>query len=132
MMQSVGGGKHKGLPSAHTVQAYVGARLKSYFFFEIKRFDIKGKECLRTLGKYDIVDVWLRNFLLGFRNRDSGRAVENVVSTSNRSAGAMTWPSGRSTIRRRTSSSSPPTTSSAAVALRKGEHGRAEALGRWQ
>ena len=72
-------GKRKGTPSAHTVQAYVGALLESYFFYEIKRFDIKGKEYLRTLGKYYIVDMGLRNFLLGFRNRDSGQAIENVV-----------------------------------------------------
>lgn len=72
-------GKHKGTPSTHTVQAYIAALLESYFFYEIKRFDIKGKEYLRTLGKYYIVDIGLRNFLLGFRNRDSGHAIENVV-----------------------------------------------------
>lgn len=71
--------KRKGAPSAHTVQAYVNALLESYFFYDIKRFDIKGKEFLRTLGKYYIVDIGLRNYLLGFRNRDSGHALENVV-----------------------------------------------------
>ena len=69
----------RGKPSAHTVQAYVNALLESYFFYEIKRFDIKGREFLRTLGKYYIVDIGLRNYLLGFRNRDSGHAIENVV-----------------------------------------------------
>ena len=44
-----------------------------------KRFDIKGKEFLRTLGKYYIVDIGLRNYLLGFRDRDSGHTIENVV-----------------------------------------------------
>ncbi|MDO4838292.1 MAG: ATP-binding protein [Clostridia bacterium] len=72
-------GKRKGSPSAHTVQAYVNALLESYFFYEIKRFDVKGKAYLRTLGKYYIVDLGLRNYLLGFRNRDSGHAIENVV-----------------------------------------------------
>ena len=72
-------GKRKVAPSAHTVQAYVNALLESYFFYEIKRFDIKGKAYLRTLGKYYIVDIGLRNYLLGFRNRDSGHAIENVV-----------------------------------------------------
>ncbi len=66
-------------PSAHTVQAYVNALLEAYFFYDIKRFDIKGKEFLHTLGKYYIVDIGLRNYLLGFRNRDSGHAIENVV-----------------------------------------------------
>ena len=72
-------GRRKGTPSAHTVQAYVDALLESYFFYDIKRFDIKGKEYLRTLGKYYIVDIGLRNYLLGFRDRDSGHAIENIV-----------------------------------------------------
>lgn len=72
-------GKRKGAPSANTVASYVNALLESYFFYEIKRFDIKGKEYLRTLGKYYIVDIGLRNYLLGFRNRDSGHMLENIV-----------------------------------------------------
>ena len=71
--------KRKGAPSAHTVQAYVNALLESYFYYDIKRFDIKGREYLRTLGKYYIVDIGLRNYLLGFRDRDRGHAIENVV-----------------------------------------------------
>lgn len=69
----------KGAPSSHTIQAYVNALLESYFFYEIKRFDIKGKEYLRTLGKYYIVDIGLHNYLLGFRDRDSGHIIENIV-----------------------------------------------------
>lgn len=69
----------KRVPSTHTVHQYVNALLESYFFYDIKRFDIKGKEYLRTLGKYYIVDIGLRNYLLGFRNRDSGHAIENIV-----------------------------------------------------
>lgn len=72
-------GRKKGAPSAHTVQTYVNALMEAYFFYDIKRFDIKGKEFLRTLGKYYIVDMGLRNYLLGFRNRDSGHALENIV-----------------------------------------------------
>ena len=53
--------------------------MEAYFFYDIKRFDIKGKEFLRTLRKYYIVDIGLRNYLLGFRDRDSGHAIENVV-----------------------------------------------------
>lgn len=72
-------GKRKGAPSAHTVQAYVNALLESYIFYDIKRFDIKGKEYLRTLGKYYIVDIGLRNYLLGVRNRDTGHVLENII-----------------------------------------------------
>lgn len=69
----------KGTPSTHTVQSYVNALLESYFFYNIKRFDIKGKEYLRTLGKYYIVDIGLHNYLLGFRDRDTGHILENIV-----------------------------------------------------
>ncbi len=71
--------KNRKSPSVHTVQAYVNALIESYIFYDIKRFDIKGKELLRTLGKYYIVDIGLRNYLLGFRNRDVGHVLENIV-----------------------------------------------------
>ena len=71
--------KRNGKPAVQTIQAYVAALLESYIFYEIKRFDIKGKEYLRTLGKYYIVDIGLRNYLLGFRDMDTGHCIENVV-----------------------------------------------------
>ena len=71
--------ERKGTPSAHTIQAYVNALLESYFFYEIKWFDIKGKEYLRTLDKYYIIDIGLHNYLLSFRDRDSGHIIENIV-----------------------------------------------------
>ena len=69
----------KGKPSTHTVQSYVNTLTESYFFYEIKRFDIKGREILRTLGKYYIVDTGLRTYLLGSRDRDRGHILENVI-----------------------------------------------------
>lgn len=71
--------KRNGRPAVQTIQAYVGALLESYVFYEIKRFDIKGKGYLRTLGKYYIVDMGLRNYLLGFRDVDIGHGIENIV-----------------------------------------------------
>lgn len=71
--------KRKGKPSTHTIQAYIQALLESYFFYDIKRFDIKGKEYLKTLGKYYIADIGLRNYLLGIRDRDRGHILENIV-----------------------------------------------------
>ena len=72
-------GKRKTKPAVQTIQAYIKALTDAYFFYEIKRFDIKGKEYLRTLGKYYIVDVGLRNYLLGFREGDSGHILENII-----------------------------------------------------
>ena len=72
-------GKRKTKPAVQTIQAYIKALTEAYFFYEIKRFDIKGKEYLRTLGKYYIVDIGLRNYLLRFREGDSGHILENIV-----------------------------------------------------
>ena len=67
------------LPSVNTIGAYVKALQDAYVFYEIKRFDIKGREYLRTLGKYYIVDTGLRNYLLGYKLRDVGHVIENIV-----------------------------------------------------
>lgn len=69
----------QGKPAIQTISAYVRALIESYLFYEIKRFDIKGKEELKTLGKYYIADIGLRNYLLGYRDVDTGHMLENVV-----------------------------------------------------
>lgn len=67
----------QGKPATKTIASYVGALKESYMFYDVKRFDIKGKEYLKILGKYYIVDIGLRKYLLGFRDR--GHALENIV-----------------------------------------------------
>ena len=69
----------QGKPATQTIAAYVNALKEAYLFYEIKRFDIKGKEELKTLGKYYIVDIGLRNYLLGYWDVDTGHLIENVV-----------------------------------------------------
>ena len=69
----------QGKPATQTIAAYMNALKEAYLFYEIKRFDIKGKEELKTLGKYYIVDIGLRNYLLGYRDVDTGHMIENVV-----------------------------------------------------
>jgi hypothetical protein len=72
-------GPRKTKPATHTLQAYIAALVEAYIFYEIKRFDIKEKGYLRTLGKYYIVDIGLRNYLLGFREGDTSHIIENIV-----------------------------------------------------
>lgn len=69
----------QGKPATQTIAAYVGALKESYLFYDIKRYDVKGKEELKTLGKYYIVDTGLRNYLLGYRDLDTGHVIENIV-----------------------------------------------------
>ncbi len=72
-------GTRKTKPATQTILSYIDALTEAYIFYEIKRFDIKGKEYLRTLGKYYIVDIGLRNYLLGYRDGDSGHILENII-----------------------------------------------------
>ena len=69
----------QGKPATQTIAAYVGALKESYLFYDVKRYDVKGKEELKTLGKYYIVDTGLRNYLLGYRDLDTGHVIENIV-----------------------------------------------------
>jgi len=62
-----------------TVDTYIGALVEAYLFYPAQRYDIKGKELLKTLGKHYIVDVGLRSYLDGYRGSDPGRVLENIV-----------------------------------------------------
>jgi predicted AAA+ superfamily ATPase len=62
-----------------TIDNYVRYLIDSYIIYQIKRYDIKGKEFLKTQGKYYIADIGLRNAVLGLRNIDQGFILENLV-----------------------------------------------------
>lgn len=62
-----------------TVERYLSALCETFFVYEAKRYNIKGKQLLKTLGKYYLVDIGLRRMLLGSRSFDAGRILENVV-----------------------------------------------------
>lgn len=64
---------------AKTVEKYLEALTESYIIYQAKRYNIKGKQYLKTLEKYYVVDIGLRLMLLGSKGADSGRTLENVV-----------------------------------------------------
>ncbi|MGB9666883.1 MAG: ATP-binding protein [Candidatus Cryosericum sp.] len=66
-------------PASRTVEAYIGYLQNAFVFYSAQRYDIKGKQYLKTLGKYYIVDTGLRNMLLGYRDVDRGHILENIV-----------------------------------------------------
>jgi predicted AAA+ superfamily ATPase len=66
-------------PASRTVDNYIRALQNAFIFYEINRFDVKGKQYLKTLGKFYIVDTGIRNMLLGYRDADRGHILENVV-----------------------------------------------------
>ena len=64
---------------SQTIENYIEAFIGSYIIYKADRYDVKGKKLLKTLNKYYLVDVGLRYFLLGDREIDTGRMLENVV-----------------------------------------------------
>ncbi len=62
-----------------TVERYLVALKESFFVYEAKRFNVKGKQLLKTLDKYYLVDIGLRRMLLGSKAIDAGRVLENIV-----------------------------------------------------
>lgn len=62
-----------------TVEKYIAALMESYVVYQAKRYDVKGKNYLKTLDKYYIVDIGLRYMLLGSRNADTGHILENII-----------------------------------------------------
>jgi len=65
--------------SVNTVETYVRALVDSFIFYKTDRYDIKGKQHLKTLGKYYLVDTGLRNMLLSGSSADLGHQLENIV-----------------------------------------------------
>ncbi len=63
----------------NTVLNYLKMLENAYIIYKVPRYDIKGKEILKTLEKYYIVDTGIRNIILGFRDSDFGHIIENVV-----------------------------------------------------
>lgn len=63
----------------NTVLNYLEMLENAYIIYKAPRYDIKGKELLKTLEKYYIVDTGIRNIMLGFRNSDFGHVIENIV-----------------------------------------------------
>lgn len=62
-----------------TVEKYVRALMESFIVYQAKRYNIKGKQYLKTLEKYYVVDIGLRYMLLGSCSTDVGHILENVI-----------------------------------------------------
>ncbi len=62
-----------------TVEKYISALMNSYILYQAKRYDIKGKQYLKTLDKYYSVDIGIRSLLLGKRTLELGHILENIV-----------------------------------------------------
>lgn len=62
-----------------TIEKYINAMLESFVIYQANRYNIKGKQFLKTMEKYYVVDLGLRAMLLGRRSYDVGHILENIV-----------------------------------------------------
>ncbi len=62
-----------------TVDKYISMLRSAFIFYSVGRYDVKGKQLLKTLGKNYIIDMGFRNMLLGYRDADRGHIIENIV-----------------------------------------------------
>ena len=65
--------------NVHTVENYLEALRESYILYKANRYDVKGKQQLASGAKYYVADIGLRYYLLGSKDADMGRVLENIV-----------------------------------------------------
>lgn len=65
--------------NVRTVEKYLNGFTESFFLYKASRYDIKGKQYLRTGEKYYVSDLGLRYFMLGRKLGDRGHILENIV-----------------------------------------------------
>lgn len=65
--------------TVHTVNRYLELLENSYLFYRAKQYDIRGREYLRTNGKYFIVDSGLRRNAIGRKDGNYSNRLENIV-----------------------------------------------------
>ena len=65
--------------SQNTIDGYIKALVQAYVFYQAERYDVEGKQLLKQNGKFYIVDLGLRRYLLPKREYDLGYSLENVV-----------------------------------------------------
>lgn len=62
-----------------TVDKYLKMIENAYFIYRVPRYELKGKQLLKTQQKYYFVDNGLKNILSGFSSYDTGSSYENIV-----------------------------------------------------
>ncbi len=62
-----------------TIEKYLQALMDSLIIYQVKRYNIKGRQLLKTQAKYYIADLGLRYLLCGIKRQDEGHILENII-----------------------------------------------------
>lgn len=65
--------------SVHTVNRYLDLLEAGYLFYRAKQYDIRGRDYLRTNGKYFMIDAGLRRNAVGRKDGNYGNRLQNIV-----------------------------------------------------
>lgn len=62
-----------------TVENYIDGFKNAHVLYQADRYDVKGKKMLKTLNKFYLVDMGIRQHLLGNKDKDDGHILENII-----------------------------------------------------
>lgn len=65
--------------SQPTVESYLKALVDSYFVYKVSIYDVKRKQYLKSMAKYYVTDMGMKNYLLGYKNTNRGFILENII-----------------------------------------------------
>ena len=62
-----------------TVDSYLKMLENAYFIYRVPRYELKGKQLLKTQGKYYFIDNGIKNIIAGISSYDTGSSYENII-----------------------------------------------------
>ena len=65
--------------SVNTVMSYLDFLINAFFIHKVSRYDIAGKRIFEINEKYYFEDLGLRNTIIGFKQEDMGKILENLI-----------------------------------------------------
>ena len=71
--------KNRSAITSETVDSYLKMLENAYFIYRVPRYELKGKQLLKTQGKYYFIDNGIKNIIDGISSYDTGSSYENLI-----------------------------------------------------